>query len=163
MKTTIWSIVLPAVMCGAPLFAAESPDEKDVIAVVQQFFDAMAARDSDAAAAVLIPDGRIVAIRENGAASSGTQEQFAARLTTINEPILERMWNPKVLIDRRKEGGVAMLWAEYDFHRDGKFSHCGVDSFSLVKSPKGWKIAGIVYTIQMAGCAPSPLAPPPQK
>ena len=156
MRTTILSIVL----LSAPLLAADSSDEKDVIAVVQQFFDAMAAHDSDAAGAVLIPDGRIVAIRENGAASSGTQEQFAARLSTIKEPILERMWNPKVLVDRRKEGGVAMVWAEYDFHRDGNFSHCGVDSFSLVKSPKGWKIAGIVYTIQTAGCAPGPLGPP---
>ena|SRR5689334_21105117 len=142
------------------LFGADTSDEKDVIAVVQRFFDAMSAHDSAAARAVLMPEGRTVATRETGAVSGGTQEQFAARLSTIKEPILERMWNPKVLVDRRKEGAIATLWAEYDFHREGKFSHCGVDSFSLVKTPEGWKIAGVVYTMQMTGCAASPLGPP---
>ena len=80
------------------VFAAESPEEKYVVATVQKLFDAMAAHDSEAARSVLMPDGRILAVRDNGAVTAGTQEQFAARLTTIKEPILERMWNPKVLI-----------------------------------------------------------------
>ena len=99
------------------LFGADTSDEKDVIAVVQRFFDAMSAHDSAAARAVLMPEGRTVATRETGAVSGGTQEQFAARLSTIKEPILERMWNPKVLVDRRKEGAIATLWAEYDLPR----------------------------------------------
>ncbi len=41
---------------------------------------------------------------------------------------------------------------EYEFVRDGKFSHCGVDSVSLFKSAEGWKIATIVYTMEITGC-----------
>ena len=34
----------------------------------------------------------------------------------------------------------------------------GADSFDLIKTAAGWKIAGGTYTVE-AKCAPSPLAP----
>lgn len=135
---------------------AQPDQEKAAVAVVQKLFDAMAAHDSEGARAVLIPDGRIVAVRENGTVSNSAQEEFAARLSTIKEPILERMWQPKVLVQDR----IGHVWADYDFWRSGKFSHCGIDSISLLKTQDGWKIAGISYTMQTSDCAPSPLGPP---
>jgi len=50
------------------------------------------------------------------------------------------------------------VWAPYDFWRDGKFSHCGVDAFDLIKTDEGWKIAGGGYTLE-SKCEPSPLGP----
>ena len=142
-------------LMSVPLFAAA--DEKDaVVATVQKLFDAMSAHDSEAAKAVVIPEGRLYATRDGRAISASTLEQFAARLSTMKEPMLERMWNPTVLI----RGSIAQVWAEYDFHLNGKFHHCGIDSVSLVKGTDGWKIAGIVYTSETSGCAPSPLGPP---
>ena len=46
-----------------------------------------------------------------------------------------------------------------DFWVDGKFSHCGIDIFDLVKTAEGWKISGLTYTVERTGCAPSPLGP----
>jgi hypothetical protein len=66
------------------------------------------------------------------------------------------MWNPKVLI----HGGLAVVWADYDFHLNGKFSHCGVDSVTLVTVSGAWKISGIAYTMETSECTPSPLGPP---
>ena len=54
-----------------------------------------------------------------------------------------------------------MVWAPYDFHVNGAFSHCGVDVFSLVRTAEGWRIAAVAYTVEREGCAPSPLGPPP--
>ena len=65
------------------------------------------------------------------------------------------MWEPKVLI----RGAIAQLWAPYDFHREGKFNHCGIDSVSLVKVGGAWKIAGISYTSETLNCPASPLGP----
>lgn len=31
---------------------------------------------------------------------------------------------------------------------DGKFSHSGVDAFSLVRDETGWRIVGILYTVE---------------
>ena len=44
-----------------------------------------------------------------------------------------------------------------DFHLDGKFTHCGTDIFTLVKTADGWKISGGIYTVEPTGCEPSPL------
>ena len=89
--------------------------------------------------------------------TSSTLAQFAERLPAIQGKILERMWQPEVRID----GRMATLWAPYDFHRDGKHTHCGIDSVSLVKTSSGWKISGISYTVVTEGCPVSPLGAPP--
>jgi hypothetical protein len=135
-------------LAAARLFAAEASEEKAVLAVVQKFFDALAARDADAARAVLAPEGHYYSVRENGTVSGASHAELAARLPTGKEKLLERMRNPRVTI----RGGIANVWTEYDFHRDGRFSHCGVDSFNLVRMPEGWKIAGLIYTVEPRGC-----------
>jgi hypothetical protein len=149
-------ILIALCFLGVPYLLATSPDEKEAVAAVQKLFDAMAAHDSDAARAVVIPEGRIYSVRPDGKPSGGTLEEFAARLSMRKEPMLERMWNPTVLV----RGRIAQIWAEYDFHLSGKFHHCGVDSVSLVKADDGWRIAGIVYTTETSDCPASPLGPP---
>lgn len=146
----LFLLVLP------PALVAESPDEKDAVAACQKLFDAMAAHDSDAARAAVIPEGRLYAARADGRISGSSLEEFAARLSAGKDAMLERMWNPTVLV----RGRIAQVWAEYDFHLNGKFHHCGIDAFSLVKGADGWKIAGIVYTSETSGCPASPLGPP---
>ena len=142
--------------CGLSAFAEDNAEEKAVISTIQRVFDAMAAHDPDAARAVLSPEGRVIAARANGTVTNISQEEFAARLATAKQKYLERMWNPKVLV----RGNIAQVWAEYDFHLDGKFSHCGIDAFTLVKNSNGWKVTGISYTAETTGCAPSPLGVP---
>ena len=152
----------PLLLCliSAITLAAETPDEKEaekeVVAVAQRLFDAMAAKDAAAARALALPDARHVALRANGVVNISTHEQFVTRLAAGKGVWLERMWNPKVLI----HGGLAVVWADYDFHRDGKFSHCGVDSFNMVKTADGWKLAEISYTTETSGCPESPLGAP---
>jgi hypothetical protein len=138
---------------------AQSPngDERDVIAAVQVMFDAIAACDAVKARAVSVPEGRLYRLVPAPGAqpASSTLEQFAARLEQCPNTMLERMWTPQVRVHK----GIASLWAPYDFWIDGKFSHCGIDSFDLVKTPAGWKITGGIYTVEREGCAPSPLGP----
>ena len=140
------------------LLLALTPQEQEVVSTVQKLFDAMAAHDGQAAAALTVPAGRVFALRSTGEVGASTSlEQFSARLPTIQGRILERMWNPQVRID----GRLATLWAPYDFHRDGRRTHCGTDAVDLIKTDSGWKISGIQYTVITEGCPASPLGPPP--
>ena len=139
------------------LLLALTPQEQSVVSTVQKLFDAMAAHDGAAAAAITVPEGRVFVVRPTGEpGTSTTLAQFAERLPTIKGVILERMWNPEVRID----GGLATLWAPYDFHRDGQRTHCGIDAVTLVKTSGGWKVSGIQYTIVTEGCPASPLDKP---
>ena len=138
---------------------AQSEEEEAVVAAVQHFFDAMAVRDTLAARAVLLPEGRFYSIRDSDdgpRVGSTTHRAFLDQLARPGAAFLERMWNPTVLI----HGRTAVVWTEYDFHRDGAFSHCGVDAFSLFKTADGWKIAGTTYTVERTGREESPLGPP---
>lgn len=136
--------------------AATASDQDDVIALVQKTFDGMLAKDAAKLESLFIKDARLSSVREDGTATSMTVADWAARLGAAKGQLLERMWAPQVRI----QGRIASLWAPYDFHRDGKFSHCGIDHVDLLKTNDGWKIAALVYTTQIKDCAPSPLGPP---
>lgn len=148
------------IVAGTLVLPAAAAPEQEVVATVQKLFDAMAARDAAAITSLMTPTAQIVSIRANQTLSSSTGAEFATRIGAAKEPLLERMWQPKVLI----EGGMATLWAPYDFHRSGKLTHCGVDSVTLFQTADGWKISGVYFNVVEASkCAPSPLGPPPAK
>ena len=151
MRRALLSLLLFS--CSA--IAAGDAEEKAVLAVIQKLFDAMAAHDGDAVRAVSVTNGRVFAARASGIANTSLEE-FAVRMAAAKQKYLERIWEPRIQV----RGGVANVWAEDDFHIDGKLDHCGVDSFSLVKMPEGWKIAGVAFTSETSGCAPSALGPP---
>jgi hypothetical protein len=138
--------------------AQREDDKAAVVATVQKFFDTMASRDVEAARTVLMAEGRLFAVREQDgqpAVRASSIEDYLKGLPGRKADYRERMWNPEV----RVHGPVASVWTAYDFWVDGKFSHCGVDVFDLVKTPEGWKISGGAYTVERTGCAPSPLGP----
>lgn len=137
-------------------------EEQSVIAAVEQFFKALETRDADLARNILLPEGVVYSVRDEGGGKTiraTTHQQIIESFSSSSEKMLERMWDPKVLIHKE----IAVVWTKYDFHREGKFSHCGVDAFNLIKTPDGWKISGIFYTVEKEGCEESPLGPPAKK
>src|SRR5690242_919372 len=95
--------VVLSLLISSCLFAAESPEEKSVLAAVQRLFDAMANHDTAAASAIFIEDGRVVSVRANGQVNDSAQGDFAANLGKTKQKYLERIWNPKVSI----QGSIA--------------------------------------------------------
>ena len=81
-----------------------------------------------------------------------TVSEFVTSIARSQEDLLERMWNPKVEV----QGDLASLWAPYDFHNGGRFSHCGTDALHLVRANGNWRVIGLSYTVQSAGCSGPP-------
>ena len=50
------------------------------------------------------------------------------------------------------DGPLALVWTPYKFYYKGEFSHCGVNSFHLVKLSGQWKIQYLIDTRRKAGC-----------
>ena len=145
---------------GSDVLATQSSEqEASVLAVVQAFFDTMASKDVDGARKVLDPEGSFVSVRWQDGKQIVRRSPIRGYLETLDEgsvSFLERMWDPRVMI----RGPIAIVWTEYDFHRDGEFSHCGVDAFQLTRLDSGWTITGASYTVETEGCGESPLGPP---
>jgi hypothetical protein len=151
--------MLIAVALAALLTAAPSAEEKAVLAAVQGFFDSMVTKDAGAAKKILIPEGRLFSVRVQDGKKivrSSSNQDFIDGLAKSDAVWLERMWDPEVKI----RGDIATVWTPYDFHINGKFSHCGIDAFDLVKKDGAWMISGGTYTVERTGCAESPLGPP---
>lgn len=156
-------LLAAALLLGAAPLAAQSPaggDTAAVVAAAQRVLDAINRRDSVLARASLVPGAQFVSWRGDTVATRARVQRDSAFVSQIGDPknprMLERMWEPTVLI----HGTIATVWAPYDFHIDGKWSHCGVDVFQLVRLGDGWKVAALSYTVERTGCPPSPLGAP---
>jgi hypothetical protein len=133
-------------------------EEKAVLAVAQRLLDAINNGDPDLARPILLEDAVLYSIRERGGQqvmNSRTAKQFLNGIKKDKDNYVERIWNPQIDI----QGIVATVQAPYDFHVNGKFSHCGTDVFNLFKTAEGWKITSITYDVVTEGCVPSPLGP----
>ena len=151
--------MLVALALTALLYAPATAEEKAVLAAVQGFFDSMVTKDIEAAKKVLVPEGRLFSVRvQDGekVVRISSNQDFIDGLARSTDDWLERMWDPEVKI----RGSIATVWTPYDFHINGKFSHCGIDAFDLVKKDGAWMISGGTYTVERTGCAESPLGPP---
>jgi hypothetical protein len=151
-------LVLIIILCAvaSPIARAQSAADRDaVLKTMQAFFDTMTAKDVEGARKILAPQGRFHAMRmRDGDIRSFSNEEYFAQLQSEKRTFRERMWNPEV----RVHGPIATVWTPYDFWIDGKFSHCGIDAFDLIKTRDGWQLAGGSYTIEDK-CEPSPLGP----
>lgn len=54
----------------------------------------------------------------------------------------------------RVDGPLAIVWTPYHFYYNGRFSHCGVNSFQLVRFEGVWKIQYLIDTRRRQGCNP---------
>jgi Domain of unknown function (DUF4440) len=50
------------------------------------------------------------------------------------------------------DGPLAAVWTPYRFYYKGQFSHCGANSFQLVRLNGQWKIQYIIDTRRKQGC-----------
>jgi hypothetical protein len=50
------------------------------------------------------------------------------------------------------DGDLAIAWTPYKFYFKSGFSHCGVNSFQLVRQKNGWKIQYLIDTRRKSNC-----------
>jgi hypothetical protein len=115
-------------------------------------------RDTSTLRTLMEPEGHAFAVfwgRDTLDIEVAPHRDFFTAIAKAKERWRERMWNPTVL----HHGPIAVVWAPYDFHLGNKFSHCGVDTFTLIRRREGWRIADVAFTMEAEGCKPSPLGP----
>ena len=88
-------------------------------------------------------DGKVIIRNE-------TVGDFAHMIATIEKDAAdERIVFESIKID----ADLASVWTPYNFYFKGKFSHCGVNSFQLVRVDNIWKINYLIDTRRKQGCA----------
>ena len=155
MKKLLLSVILLLAVCT--LGAAQTASKNDAggeaaaAAVANKLFEAMRAKNAEAIRALFTPEGQLVAIDKprTGDGLSKTRvfnaDAFAKMISEAKAPeFIERMPQPEVKIF----GDMALVFGRYTFHVGDKFSHCGTNSFHLVRTADGWKIANAASTLE---------------
>ncbi len=76
-------------------------------------------------------------------------DSFVVSISKPRKEILdERIVFEKIMID----GDLAIAWTPYQFYFGKTFSHCGVNSFQLVKLKGQWKIQYLIDTRRKQDC-----------
>jgi len=128
-------------------------DETAVKQVVNRLFEGM--KKSDTAmirsAFSISPVLQTILKNREGKVSVET-EPLDSFLVAISKPHTE-VYDERITFDVIKiDAELAMVWAPYKFYVGEKFSHCGVDSFQLIKINGEWKIQYLIDTRRRQGC-----------
>lgn len=137
--------------------ATDVPDDgtrREVLAVVDRLFAAMADRDSAAMRAVFAPDARLFGMRTRPDGSTVTQALTWERFAAMNAGDTRARWTERAVgtPEVRVRGRLATVWAHYTFHFGETPSHCGVDAVQLLRTDAGWRIVSIADTYETTGC-----------
>ena len=122
----------------------------DAAAVPDMLFTAMRAKNADGIRAIFIPEGQLVAIDKprDGKGLSKTRvftaDAFAKRIAGGTGEYIEKMPEKSVTVT----GDMAIVSGRYTFYVGDKFSHCGTNTFHLVRTEAGWKIANGASTLE---------------
>lgn len=131
---------------------AQSEDERAIKNLIGKLFESMQKNDSTMIRACFHPSARMQVIAENrktGMVEITTQktiDNFVKSIGSLpaSSQIEEKALNSEIRID----GQLATAWTKYEFYRNGKISHCGIDAFQFYKTLEGWKILTLTYNIK---------------
>lgn len=129
--------------------AAANPED-EALATVQAFMDALGKRDTAALSDLLLPEGQLVGVQDDGSVRFLAHADYLRSLENGSGELHEVIFDTSV----RVLGNFASVWAPYNFYLDGRLHHCGANNFSLVRHADRWRVAAVAYSSLADSCAP---------
>ncbi|AQX83774.1 nuclear transport factor 2 family protein [Elizabethkingia bruuniana] len=131
------------------LFFSQISETEAVKAGVNKLFTAMKNSDSTGIKSSFTKQAILQTIMKNGEVKTEDIPAFARTIAkAVKNTLEERITFSAIHID----GNLASVWTPYQFYFQGKFSHCGVNSFQMIKENGDWKIQYIIDTRRKDGC-----------
>jgi len=157
---TIAALATIALIQPASLTAQDASAERAAaVAVADAALAAISRGDLGALTDLMLPEAILFPTStSNGVTRYGARTRAQQRDAPMNASVTERGWSPEV----RVNGPLAVVWYPYDLYRDGTWSHCGVDAFTLIKYEGHWRIATMAWSAEQPPvCSKHPDGPPP--
>ncbi|MBB3122792.1 hypothetical protein FHS04_000280 [Mesoflavibacter sabulilitoris] len=142
MKSIFYVILL---LISVETFAQS---EAEVQKTIETFFEGFHKQDSTLLNQVVYKDVTLqtIVINREGKTILHT-EDYSNFITSILSIPKNQKFKEKLLdFDIKIDGNMANAWTPYQFWFNDQFSHCGVNSFQLIKVDNAWKIFSLVDT-----------------
>ncbi len=130
-------------------FANAQTADDSVKAVIRKLFTAMKNSDGKAFQDCFADSAVLQTIGRAGNVQNEQVKEFAKQVSTLPKDSADE----RIVFDVVKvDANLAIAWAPYQFYYAGKFSHCGVDSFQLLRVNGVWKIQYLIDTRRRIPC-----------
>lgn len=159
MHTRMTALALLAALgLGAGDAAAQSQDQRGaVLAVADSALAAITRGDVKGLTDLFVPEAVMFPTSTRDGVTTYRVRTRAEQAAGSLAGIVERGFNPTAMVN----GGVAMVWYPYDLYRNGAWSHCGADVFTMVKADGKWRIASMAWSAEQPPvCEKHPAGPP---
>lgn len=141
-------LLLLSVFTAFETVAAQKTDDS-VKAVVNKLFAAMKNSDGENLKECFADSAILQTVTQNGQIRNEAVSEFANSIARLPKGDADERITFDVV---KTDGELAIVWAPYQFFFKGKFSHCGVDSFQLVRIKGTWKIQYLIDTRRTQNC-----------
>lgn len=130
----------------------DEAQKKIITEKVNLFFKVLETKDTVLYNTLVYPNAQIWTIRPQQDVLKIAMRSFSDDMISLvaMKPVIEER---PVSYEIKVHNNIAIVWAPYTLSLSGKFSHCGVDVFTLLRSAEGWKIVSTVYSVEPDGCA----------
>ncbi|WP_411766928.1 nuclear transport factor 2 family protein [Winogradskyella sp. A3E31] len=147
-------IVLLAFLAFSLVGYTQQSEEDQVKQTIETFFEAFHKQDTVALKTMAADNIIMQSIGKNKeGAVKLNQSDFAQFVKSIGSIPKDKTFEEKLFgFNIQVDGAMANAWTPYEFWFDGNFSHCGVNSFQLMKVKEDWKIIYLVDTRRREGC-----------
>lgn len=134
---------------------AQKATEDSVKAAVNSLFTAMKNADATALKTAFAEKAILQTISRTKEGNTVVRDEPVAEFAEAVGKMKKDSADERITFETiRIDGPLAMVWTPYSFYFNGQFSHCGVNSFQLVRIDNVWKIQYIIDTRRRAGCRP---------
>ncbi|AYN01688.1 nuclear transport factor 2 family protein [Chryseobacterium sp. 3008163] len=122
---------------------AQKTDDDAVKQTIEKLFIGMKNADTIMIKSVFADDAILQTITKNNNVKTDKVQDFVNSISKLSKNDAdEKIKFEAIHID----GSLASVFTPYEFYFKGKFSHCGANSFQLVKQNDVWKIQYLIDT-----------------
>jgi len=127
---------------------AQSPQDS-IKAVINKMFSEMLQSDTVMLKECFADSAILQTITKSGAVRTDRLDKFIQQIGQLQKNAAdERIIFSAIQIDQN----LATVWTPYRFYYNNNFSHCGVNSFQLVRINGYWKIQYLIDTRRKENC-----------
>lgn len=144
-------VILFAVLLTFKGFA--QTEEDSVKAVISKLFTSMKASDEQAVLSCFADQAIMQSIIKDKEGKNSTKSDGVAGFAAFVGKQPQGAADERIVFETVKiDGDLAFAWTPYQFFYNGKFSHCGVNAFGLIKVNGAWKIHYLIDTRRKDNC-----------
>lgn len=127
--------------------------QDSVKAAINKLFEGMKNSDAELIQTAFADSAVLQTISRNKDGKTIVRNEAVANFAASVSKLPKGAADERIVFDVVKiDGPLAIVWTPYKFYYNGNFSHCGVNSFQLVKLNGDWKIQYLIDTRRKKGC-----------